>query len=199
MIDGFEGVTIINPSETTLFRYGKVDVQRRKLLNLVGEESSLPAQTLDGKKLDIWANADTPEEVSKALKLGCLGVGLYRTESLFLRTNSLPSEDYQYQEYLKMVKSSGDQTLTIRTLDLGGDKILNGWNQQKEANPFMGFRAIRYCLSNPNVFLDQLRAILRASAHGNVRILLPMISGIGEVVRAKELIAEAKEELSRRG
>ena len=199
LIDGFEGVTIINPSETTLFRYGKVDVQRRKLLNLVGEESSLPAQTLDGKKLDIWANADTPEEVSKALKLGCLGVGLYRTESLFLRTNSLPSEDYQYQEYLKMVKSSGDQTLTIRTLDLGGDKILNGWNQQKEANPFMGFRAIRYCLSNPNVFLDQLRAILRASAHGNVRILLPMISGIGEVVRAKELIAEAKEELSRRG
>ena len=199
LIDGFEGVTIINPSETTLFRYGKVDVQRRKLLNLVGEESSLPAQTLDGKKLDIWANADTPEEVSKALELGCLGVGLYRTESLFLRTNSLPSEDYQYQEYLKMVKSSGDQTLTIRTLDLGGDKILNGWNQQKEANPFMGFRAIRYCLSNPNVFLDQLRAILRASAHGNVRILLPMISGIGEVVRAKELIAEAKEELSRRG
>ena len=88
LIDGFEGVTIINPSETTLFRYGKVDVQRRKLLNLVGEESSLPAQTLDGKKLDIWANADTPEEVSKALELGCLGVGLYRTESLFLRTNS---------------------------------------------------------------------------------------------------------------
>ncbi len=199
LIDGFEGVAIINPSESTLFRYGKVAIQRRKLLNLVDEESDLPAQTADGKKLYIWANADTPEEVEKARELNCLGIGLYRTESIFLRTNSLPSEDDQYEEYVRMVKASGDNPLTIRTLDLGGDKLLNGLNQEKEANPFMGFRAIRYCLSNPKVFLEQLRAILRASAHGNVRILLPMISGIGEVVRAKELIAEAMEELKNKG
>ncbi len=199
LIDGFEGVAIINPSESTLFRYGKVAIQRRKLLNLVDEESDLPAQTADGKKLYIWANADTPEEVEKARELNCLGIGLYRTESIFLRTNSLPSEDDQYEEYIRMVKASGDNPLTIRTLDLGGDKLLNGLNQEKEANPFMGFRAIRYCLSNPKVFLEQLRAILRASAHGNVRILLPMISGIGEVVRAKELIAEAMEELKNKG
>lgn len=199
LIDGFEGVAIINPCESTLFRYGKVAIQRRKLLNLVDEESDLPAQTADGKKLYIWANADTPEEVEKARELNCLGIGLYRTESIFLRTNSLPSEDDQYEEYIRMVKASRDNPLTIRTLDLGGDKLLNGLNQEKEANPFMGFRAIRYCLSNPKVFLEQLRAILRASAHGNVRILLPMISGIGEVVRAKELIAEAMEELKNKG
>ena len=192
LIDGFEGVAIINPSETTLFRYGKVDVQRKKLLNLVDEEGELPAETADGKPLKIWANADTPPEVKKALGAGCLGVGLYRTESLFLKTNSLPSEDDQYEEYLRMVEASEGKQITIRTLDLGGDKLLEGWNHQKEANPFMGFRAIRYCLSNPKIFLDQLQAILRASAHGDVRIMLPMISGIGEVIRTKELIEEAK-------
>ena len=199
LIDGFEGVAIINPSESTLFRYGKVDVQRRKLLHLIEEESDLPAQTRDGQKLNIWANADTPEEVEKAIDYGCLGVGLYRTESLFLRKNALPTEEEQYEEYVRMVKSSKGKPLTVRTLDLGGDKLLDGWNHETEPNPFMGFRAIRFCLSNPRVFLDQLRAILRASAHGNVRIMLPMISGIGEVVRAKELIAEAKAELESRG
>ena len=199
LIDGFEGVAIINPSETTLFRYGKVDVQRRKLTNLVEKESSLPAQTADGKDLLVWANADTPEEVEKSKSLGCEGVGLYRTESLFLRTNSLPSENEQYEEYTCMVKAASGLPLTIRTLDLGGDKLLDGLNQQEEANPFMGFRAIRYCLSNPSVFLDQLRAILRASAHGKVRIMLPMISGIGEVIRTKEFIAQAKQELDGRG
>jgi phosphotransferase system enzyme I (PtsI) len=199
LIDGFEGVAIINPSETTLFRYGKVDVQRRKLINLVEQESSLPSQTADGKVLNLWANADTPEEVKKSIDLGCEGIGLYRTESLFLRTNSLPSENDQYEEYAKMVEAASGMPLTIRTLDLGGDKLLDGLNQQREANPFMGFRAIRYCLSNPSVFLDQLRAILRASAHGNMRIMLPMISGLGEVIRTKEFIAQAKRELDSRG
>jgi phosphotransferase system enzyme I (PtsI) len=199
LIDGFEGVAIINPSETTLFRYGKVDVQRRKLLNLVDGEAELPAETSDGKQLKIWANADTPAEVSKAIGLGCLGVGLFRTESLFLKTNSMPSEDEQYEEYLRMVEASEGKQLTIRTLDLGGDKLLEGWSQQKDANPFMGFRAIRYCLSNPKIFLEQLQAILRASAHGDVRIMLPMITGVGEVVRTKELLAEAQSVLDSRG
>ena len=198
LIDGFEGVAIINPSESTLFRYGKVDVQRRKLLNLVEEEGELPPETADGKPLKVWANADTPVEVQKGLEFGCLGVGLNRTESLFLKTNSLPSEEDQYQEYLKMVEAAEGKQITIRTLDLGGDKLLEGWNHEKEANPFMGFRAIRYCLSNPKIFLDQLQAILRASAHGDVRIMLPMISGIGEVIRTKELIEEAKSVLDLR-
>ena len=177
LIDGFEGVVIINPSETTLYRYGKVGVQRQKAKDLVDQEASLPAETLDGSPIKLWANADTVDEISRIVETDSEGVGLYRTESLFLRQNALPSEDEQYEEYAAMVKASAPKPITIRTLDLGGDKILDAWAKEQEENPFMGFRAIRYCLSNPPVFLDQLRAILRASAHGKVKILLPMISG----------------------
>ena len=199
LIDGFEGVVIINPSETTLYRYGKVGVQRQKAKDLVDQEASLPAETLDGSPIKFWANADTVDEISRILETDSEGVGLYRTESLFLRQNALPSEDEQYEEYAAMVKASAPKPITIRTLDLGGDKILDAWAKEQEENPFMGFRAIRYCLSNPPVFLDQLRAILRASAHGKVKILLPMISGLGEVTRAKEFIFTAKRQLSERG
>jgi len=199
LIDGFEGVVIINPSETTLYRYGKVGVQRQKAKDLVDQEASLPAETLDGSPIKLWANADTVDEISRILETDSEGVGLYRTESLFLRQNALPSEDEQYEEYAAMVKASAPKPITIRTLDLGGDKILDAWAKEQEENPFMGFRAIRYCLSNPPVFLDQLRAILRASAHGKVKILLPMISGLGEVTRAKEFIFTAKRQLSERG
>ena len=199
LIDGFEGVVIINPSETTLYRYGKVGVQRQKAKDLVDQEASLPAETLDGSPIKLWANADTVDEISRIVETDSEGVGLYRTESLFLRQNALPSEDEQYEEYAAMVKASAPKPITIRTLDLGGDKILDAWTKEQEENPFMGFRAIRYCLSNPPVFLDQLRAILRASAHGKVKILLPMISGLGEVTRAKEFIFTAKRQLSERG
>lgn len=199
LIDGFEGVVIINPSETTLYRYGKVGVQRQKAKDLVDLEASLPAETLDGSPIKLWANADTVDEISRIVETDSEGVGLYRTESLFLRQNALPSEDEQYEEYAAMVKASAPKPITIRTLDLGGDKILDAWAKEQEENPFMGFRAIRYCLSNPPVFLDQLRAILRASAHGKVKILLPMISGLGEVTRAKEFIFTAKRQLSERG
>ena len=199
LIDGFEGVVIINPSETTLYRYGKVGVQRQKAKDLVDQEASLPAETLDGSPIKLWANADTVDEISRIVETDSEGVGLYRTESLFLRQNALPSEDEQYEEYAAMVKASAPKPITIRTLDLGGDKILDAWAKEQEENPFMGFRAIRYCLSNPPVFLDQLRAILRASAHGKVKILLPMISGLGEVTRAKEFIFTAKRQLSERG
>ena len=199
LIDGFEGVVIINPSETTLYRYGKVGVQRQKAKDLVDQEASLPAETLDGSPIKLWANADTVDEISRIVETDSEGVGLYRTESLFLRQNALPSEDEQYEEYAAMVKASSPKPITIRTLDLGGDKILDAWAKEQEENPFMGFRAIRYCLSNPPVFLDQLRAILRASAHGKVKILLPMISGLGEVTRAKEFIFTAKRQLSERG
>ena len=199
LIDGFEGVVIINPSETTLYRYGKVGVQRQKAKDLVDQEASLPAETLDGSPIKLWANADTVDEISRIVETDSEGVGLYRTESLFLRQNALPSEDEQYEEYAAMVKATAPKPITIRTLDLGGDKILDAWAKEQEENPFMGFRAIRYCLSNPPVFLDQLRAILRASAHGKVKILLPMISGLGEVTRAKEFIFTAKRQLSERG
>ena len=195
LVDGFEGIAIVNPSESTLFRYGKVGLRRKKIKDLLEEEASLPPSTKDGSKVVFLANADSAEEVRKARSHGCEGVGLFRTESIFLRKNKIPSEDDQYEEYREIVESAEELPVTIRTLDLGGDKILDSIGREKEENPFMGFRAIRYCLRNPDVFLDQLRAILRASAHGNVKVMFPMVSGVGELVRAKECLSTAKRQL----
>ena len=195
LVDGFEGVVIINPSETTLFRYGKVGIRRKKLKDLVEEDAQEPSRTQDGLEFHLYANADTPEEVTAAMDFFCRGVGLYRTEALFLRKNEMPSEDVQYLHYRELVEAAAPLSVTIRTLDLGGDKVLDLGDREKESNPFMGFRAIRYCLRNPEIFLVQLRAILRASAHGEVKIMFPMISGVGEVIRAKALLDRAKEEL----
>ena len=199
LIDGFDGVAIINPKESTLFRYGKVKVRRKKMKDLLNEEASLPAQTKDLHKVNLFANADSPDEMKLGIDQGCEGFGLFRTESIFLRKNQIPNEEEQFLEYSKIVSAAQGRFVTIRTLDIGGDKNLNGISSQNEQNPFMGFRAIRYCLRNPKVFLDQLRAILRASALGPVRLMFPMISGVGELIRAKELLFTAKSELKERG
>ena len=199
LVDGFEGTIVINPDEQTLFRYGKVSIKLKKLLDLVVDESSLPAETADGRKLTVFANADSPEEVAKANENGALGVGLFRTESVFLRRNRMPDEEEQFQEYKAVVEASSPLPVTIRTLDLGGDKVLGSSIRVKEDNPFMGFRAIRFCLRNKDVFLTQLRAILRASAFGKVKIMFPMISGVGEMLSAREVLDEAKTQLEKRG
>ncbi|MDG1325603.1 MAG: phosphoenolpyruvate--protein phosphotransferase [Opitutales bacterium] len=199
LIDGFEGIAIINPSESTLFRYGKVGLQRNKIKDLFAEEISLAPETQDGLKIHFLANADSSEEVTSGIENGCIGVGLFRTESIFLSRNQIPSEDQQFEEYQKLVAAADGAPVTIRTLDLGGDKILDSIGREKEENPFMGFRAIRYCLRNPSIFLDQLRAILRVSAFGSVKIMFPMISGVGELVRAKEFLFTAKRQLSEKG
>ena len=199
LIDGFEGVAIINPTETTLFRYGKVSLQRNKIKDLLSQEASLPAETKNGTPINFLANADSDEEVKIGMENGCEGVGLFRTESIFLRKNQIPSEDEQFEEYQKLVSAANGKPVTIRTLDLGGDKILDSIGREKEENPFMGFRAIRYCLRNPGIFLDQLRAILRVSAFGKVKIMFPMISGVGELIRAKEFLFTAKRQLSEQG
>ena len=195
LVDGFEGLVIINPSETTLFRYGKLGIRRKKLKDLVEEDAKEPALTKDGQPFQLYANADTPEEVKAALDSACHGVGLFRTEALFLRKNEMPSEEVQFSHYRELVETANPLGVTIRTLDLGGDKVLNLGEREKENNPFMGFRAIRYCLQNPDTFLLQLRAILRASAFGKVKLMFPMISGVGEVIRAKALLERAKNEL----
>tara|TARA_B100001057_G_scaffold352334_1_gene354027 strand:+ start:4035 stop:5795 length:1761 start_codon:yes stop_codon:yes gene_type:complete len=195
LIDGFEGIAIVNPSETTLFRYGKVGQSRKRMKDLLLEEASLPALTKDGEKVVFLANADSREEVRKSNGHDCQGVGLFRTESIFLRKNEIPSEEDQFNEYRQIVETANPLPVTIRTLDLGGDKILDSIGREKEENPFMGFRAIRYCLRNPDVFLDQLRAILRASTHGTVKIMFPMVSGVGELVRAKEFLSTAMRQL----
>ena len=195
LLDGFDGVAIINPKESTLFRYGKVKIRRKKINELLNEELTLPAQTKDHQAITFLANADSVNEVEIGIQNGCDGIGLFRTESLFLRKNQIPSEDEQYQEYRQIVEAAKGRFVTIRTLDIGGDKKLKGVTDGNEQNPFMGFRAIRYCLRHPEIFLDQLRAILRASAHGPVRVMFPMISGVNEVIRAKELLSTAKKQL----
>ncbi len=199
LIDGFEGLAIINPKKATLFKYGKVGLQRKKIKNLLEDEASLPAETSDGFKIRFLANADSPEEVVNGIKNGCEGVGLFRTESIFLKRNQIPSEDQQFDEYKKIISSAEGKVVTIRTLDLGGDKILDSIGREKEENPFMGFRAIRYCLRNPDIFLKQLRAILRVSSIGPIKIMFPMVSGVGEIVRAKEFLFTAKRQLSEKG
>jgi phosphotransferase system enzyme I (PtsI) len=199
LIDGFEGLAIINPCQTTLFRYGKVGLRRKRIKDLLNEESNFPAETKDGTKINFFANADSPEEVSSGIENGCKGVGLFRTESIFLRKNQIPSEDQQFEDYREIISAAGGKSITIRTLDLGGDKIIDSIGREKEENPFMGFRAIRYCLRNPAIFLDQLRAILRVSSLGKVKIMFPMISGVGELVRAKEFLFTAKRQLTERG
>ena len=195
LVDGFEGLVVVNPSETTLFRYGRVGVRRKKLKSLVEEDAKEPALTKDGQPFQLFANADSPEEVKAGIESACEGVGLFRTEALFLRKNEMPTEEVQFLHYRELVEAANPLSVTIRTLDLGGDKVLNQGEREQENNPFMGFRAIRYCLQNPETFLVQLRAILKASAFGKVKVMFPMISGVGEVIRAKVLLERAKKEL----
>ena len=199
LVDGFEGTVVINPMEQTLFRYGKVRLKRKKLRDLVVEEIALPAETSDGRRFTVLANSDSPEEVSTAIENGAEGVGLFRTEAIFLRRNRIPGEEEQFEEYKVVVEAASSLPVTIRTLDLGGDKVLRSDTRVKEDNPFMGFRAIRFCLRNRDVFLTQLRAILRASAFGKVKIMFPMISGLGEMLSAREAMEEAKRQLKERG
>ena len=199
LLDGFEGTVVVNPSPQTLYRYGKVSLRRKRLRALIKEESSLPAGTSDGHDLVVMANADSPEEVRRSVRKGAAGVGLFRTEALFLRSRSMPSEEEQFEHYKAVVEGADSLPVTIRTLDLGGDKIIDGSSEFKEGNPFMGFRAIRYCLRNVDVFLAQLRAILRASDHGKVRIMFPMVSGVGEILSAGKLVEEAKGQLRDKG
>ncbi|MCH8475072.1 MAG: phosphoenolpyruvate--protein phosphotransferase [Opitutales bacterium] len=200
LIDGYDGVVVVNPSEETLFKYGKVQEEKRALEKKILERSQESATTLDGHQISLMANIEGAADVDRIFSFGADGVGLFRTEYLFLHSDRYPSENYQYEEYRKVAEAAGDRPVIIRTLDLGGDKFpeSSALNTQ-EANPFLGFRAIRLCLENTSLFKDQLRAILRASVHGNIKMMYPMISGLDELTRANELLEEAREDLRARG
>jgi phosphoenolpyruvate-protein phosphotransferase (PTS system enzyme I) len=200
IVDGFEGIVIINPNEQSLFKYGKIRLQRAAVQSLYHSNVHLPARTLDGFEVRMMLNVDGSESGDDLIKSGADGVGLFRTENVFLRSESLPTEEEQYQKYRRIVEAMKPNPVTIRTLDLGGDKQLGGSGlTHQEANPFMGFRAIRLCLEYKNIFKDQLRAILRSSAHGNVKIMYPMVSSVRELVAANAILEECKRELSVRG
>ena len=201
MVDGYDGVVIINPTEQTLFRYGTIQKDKLSFESRLMMANELPAETLDGVAVTLRANIENPDEVALVKQYRAAGVGLYRTEYLFLSSDKVPTEDQQYAAYREIVSGLAPAPVTIRTLDLGGDKPLPGDLQLigPEANPFLGFRAIRMCLENPELFKNQLRAILRASAHGPVDLMYPMISGPEELDRANALLEEARTELKQRG
>lgn len=201
LVDGYEGVVVVNPSEQTLFRYGKIQKAKQSFESRLMTANELPAETIDGAAVTLRANIEKPDEIGLVKQYRAAGVGLYRTEYLFLSSAQIPTEDQQYAAYREIVAGLAPAAVTIRTLDLGGDKPLPGDPGLigPETNPFLGFRAIRMCLENPELFKTQLRAILRASAHGKVELMYPMISGAEELDRANALLEEAKAELRARG
>jgi phosphotransferase system enzyme I (PtsI) len=200
IVDGYDGLVIINPSESTLFRYGKIREQREGVESRLLEANRQPAVTLDGVAVTLMANIEKVDEVKLVKDYNAEGVGLFRTEYLYLNSSRVPSEAEQAVAYRTVVESLAPLPVVIRTLDLGGDKPMAGNPGlfPKESNPFMGFRAIRFCLEHTDIFKDQLRAILMASAHGKVRIMYPMISGAEELARANVVLDECKAELRKK-
>ena len=201
IVDGYDGVVILHPSESTLFRYGKIQEQKKSFEARLLEVNRLPATTLDGFSVSLMANIEKSEEVTKAKAYSAEGIGLYRTEFLFLNAARIPTEQEQFLAYKAVVEAMAPAPVIIRTLDLGGDKPMAGKADlfPKENNPFLGFRAIRFCLEYPDIFKEQLRAILMASVHGKVRVMYPMISGSEELARANAVMAECMTELRTRG
>ena len=199
IIDGEAGVVIANPSALVLDQYrerqGAAARARKKLQKL----KKTPAITKDGTEITLLANIELPEDCPAAMEAGANGVGLFRSEFLFMgRNNKIPSEDEQFEQYKKAVVAMKGRPVTIRTLDIGADKPLDQ-SEQTALNPALGLRAIRYCLAEPQIFLAQLRAILRASAFGKVRILIPMLAHAFEIDQSLAMVAQAKAELREHG
>ena len=198
IVDGVQGVVIVNPDPVVLAEYrlrqSQLDLEREKLKRL----RTTAAATLDGTPVELFANIELPEDVPDALDAGAQGVGLFRTEFIFLNRKDLPGEDEQFEAYRSVARAMEGRPVVLRTLDIGADKALNG-GPHTTPNPAMGLRAIRFCLAEPQMFLAQLRAILRASHYGKVRILLPMLAHVHEIEQTLDLIRQAREHLEERG
>jgi len=196
LLDGTNGFLIVDPTPETLKRYGEIESRRVKVVAQLKELRETASTTRDGRHIVLSANIELPEDVDAVAANGAEGIGLYRTEFLYLNRSTLPTEDEQYETYRKVAERVRPDPLIIRTFDLGGDKLAPGTvDISDELNPFLGWRAIRFCLENIDIFKTQLRAILRASAVGNVKIMFPMISGLDELRGAMSVLAECKEEL----
>jgi phosphotransferase system enzyme I (PtsI) len=195
LLDGYNGIIILNPTDQTLFEYGQLVRKQVTLEEKLRDALSQPAVTLDNHRVLLTANIEQAEDTGAVKTNGAEGVGLFRTEYLFINRDSLPTEEQQYQEYRQVALALKPQPVVIRTIDLGGDKFLSHLHVPTEMNPFLGWRAIRFCLQHRDIFGAQLRAILRASAEGNVKMMYPMISGLDELNQANTLLAEHKEQL----
>lgn len=199
IVDGKRGVVLIAAEQEVLaeFRRRKNDIDRfRNRLELL--KTSEPVSR-DGHRVGLMANIELPDDITAVLQVAADGIGLYRTEFLFMNRKEPPGEEEQYEAYARVVRALPGKPITIRTLDLGGDKQANGTGQSQAVNPALGLRAVRLCLSDTSLFRPQLRAIIRASAHGAVRIMIPMLSNVGEVFRVLDLIKEVKAELAQQG
>jgi phosphotransferase system enzyme I (PtsI) len=208
IVDGHHGLLIIDPDEETLERYQHVRASFRSHESQLYELRHLPAQTKDGSRVALLGNIEFPQESTPCIERGAEGVGLYRTEFLYLGKQSHPSEEEHLQAYLTVLRTmESHRPVVIRTLDLGADKFLphgngaasSGWRASPERNPFLGLRSVRLCLRNLTLFKTQMRAILRASAFGDVRIMFPMISTLLELRQCKMILAEVKEDLEEEG
>jgi phosphotransferase system enzyme I (PtsI) len=198
IVDGVNGVLIVNPDPLVLAEYrlrqSQLDLDRQRLKRL----RSTPAATIDGTPVELYANIELPDDMPEVLEAGAQGVGLFRSEFIFLNRKDLPGEDEQFEAYRNVAQAMGGRPVVLRTLDIGADKALNG-DGGTMPNPAMGLRAIRFCLAEPQMFLTQLRAILRASHYGKVKILLPMLAHVHEIEQTLALIRQAKQQLEERG
>lgn len=199
LLDGYTGAVYVHPTDQTLFEYGQLARRKVQFEDRLKEIREQPAVTLDGSRLVLSANLELAEDAPSVAEAGAEGVGLFRTEYLFLQGPGLPDEEAQFQAYRTVAEATSPAGVIIRTLDIGGDKFLAHLPMPKEMNPFLGWRAIRFCLQQPELFRTQLRAILRASAFGKVRIMYPMISGLDELLAAQEHLRACREELRCRG
>ncbi len=199
LLDGYNGLVIVNPTDQTLWEYGELEVKKSEVEQELSKLRETECRTLDGRHVILSANIELPEDMDLVLQSGAEGVGLYRTEFFYLNRAELPSEEDQYQAYRLVAERVLPNQVIIRTLDLGGDKFMSALNLPEELNPFLGWRAIRFCLERVDIFKTQLRAILRASAVGNVRMMYPMISGVDELRRANAILEECREELRAEG
>src|SRR5579859_3466917 len=199
LLDGFNGVIIVNPTDQTLFEYGQLLKKQVTLEEKLRDIQLKSAVTLDGHRVLLSANIESPNDAEAVKLAGAEGVGLFRTEYLFINRDVPPGEEQQYQAYRAVAQALKPLPVVIRTLDLGGDKFLAHMPLPRELNPFLGWRAIRFCLQQEDVFRAQLRAILRASAEGNVKMMYPMISGLDELNQANALVEQYKAELRSEG
>lgn len=199
LLDGYNGNIVVNPTDQTLFEYGQLVRKQVSLEEKLRDTLNQHAVTLDNHRIFISANIEQAGDTESVRNSGAEGVGLFRTEYLYINREQPPTEEEQYQAYRQVAAALKPNPVVIRTLDLGGDKLLSSLAIPQEMNPFLGWRAIRYCLQQEDIFHAQLRAILRASAAGNVKIMYPMISGLDELNQANAFVAQAKEQLRKEG
>jgi len=199
IVDGFEGVLYVDPDEETIAKYRRKQEKEQEKLRLLQELKGKPNVTKDGREIKLYANIGGVGDVPSVLQNDAAGIGLFRSEFLYLESDTFPTEEDQFNAYRSVVQTMAGKKVIIRTLDIGADKQVDYFNLAHEDNPAMGYRAIRICLEQPDIFKTQLRAIYRASYYGNISIMFPMIISVDEVKRIKEIVAEVKKELGEQG